>query len=211
VNSTAWDHRLSVRGDGKGLIGHAGAVLLRKCADQVGLTATLGGVFARLESSPLWDRGVVPAQLAVAIALGATSMRQISVLAHQAEVFGPPPSDSTVRRSLEPVGADPLLAGRIAKARARVRTQVWKLIEATQAGFPWLMVAGKVLTGWVVIDIDATLITANSAKQGASATFKKTFGFHPLAAWCANTVRHEARQDRVEVKGLHLSVVAAAG
>ena len=29
---------------GKGLVGHAGAVLLRKCADQVGLTEALGGV-----------------------------------------------------------------------------------------------------------------------------------------------------------------------
>ncbi|MEO3807351.1 hypothetical protein ABGA98_45650, partial [Nonomuraea sp. B1E8] len=31
------------------------------------------------------------------------------------------------------------------------------------------------------------LITAHSDKQGASATFKKGYGFHPLAAWCANT------------------------
>ncbi|MGP3937919.1 transposase [Nonomuraea sp. KM88] len=50
--------------------------------------------------------------------------------------------------------------------------------------------AGKVLTGWIVIDLDATLITAHSDKQGASATFKKGYGFHPLAAWCANT--HES-------------------
>ncbi|MEO3839267.1 hypothetical protein ABGB13_44990, partial [Nonomuraea sp. B10E8] len=40
---------------------------------------------------------------------------------------------------------------------------------------------------WIVIDVDATLITAHSDKQGASATFKKGYGFHPLAAWCANT------------------------
>jgi hypothetical protein len=49
------------------------------------------------------------------------------------------------------------------------------------------VVAGKRLTGWIVIDIDATLITAHSAKAGAAVTFKKTFGHHPLAAWCANT------------------------
>ncbi|WP_051845549.1 transposase [Streptomyces sp. NRRL S-813] len=35
--------------------------------------------------------------------------------------------------------------------------------------------------------MDATVITAASKKQGATATWKKTFGFHPLAAWCANT------------------------
>ncbi|MFC4016315.1 IS1380 family transposase [Nonomuraea purpurea] len=190
MNATAWDRRLSVRGDGKGLIGHAGAVLLRKCADQTGLTGALGGMFARLGGSPVWDRGVVLVQLAVAIALGATSMRQIALLAHQEQLFGKPPSDSTVRRTLEPVGTSDQLQAWIARARARVRRHVWQLVAATETGFPWLQVAGKVLTGWIVIDLDATLITAHSSKQGASATFKKGYGFHPLAAWCANT--HES-------------------
>jgi hypothetical protein len=76
------------------------------------LTTELGAVFARLESSPLWARGVVLVQLAVAIVLGATSMRQISVPAHQAEVFGAPPAYSTVRRALEATGSDPVLLGR---------------------------------------------------------------------------------------------------
>ncbi|MEU8252412.1 IS1380 family transposase [Nonomuraea sp. NPDC048916] len=178
---------MSVRGDGKGLIGHAGATLLRKCADQTGLTGALGGVFARLGGSVVWDRGVVLVQLAVAIALGATSMRQIALLSHQEQLFGRPPSDSTVRRTLEPVGTSEQLQVRIARARARVRRHVWRLVAATETGFPWLSVAGKVLTGWIVIDLDATLITAHSGKQGASATFKKGYGFHPLAAWCAQT------------------------
>jgi hypothetical protein len=64
---------------------------------------------------------------------------------------------------------------------------VWKLVGTTERGFPWLVVAGKRLTGWIVIDLDATIVLAHSDKQGASATFKKTWGFHPLAAWCANT------------------------
>ncbi|WP_433425850.1 IS1380 family transposase [Microtetraspora malaysiensis] len=215
VKRTRWDHRLSVAGDAKGLVGHAGAVLLRKCADQTGLTKELGAVFARLESSPLWDRGVVMVQLAVAIVLGATSMRQISVLAHRADLFGAPPSDSTVRRALEAAGSDPVLLGRIARARARTRAHVWELIEATGAGFPWMVVAGKVLTGWVVIDIDATLITAHSKKEGAAATFKKTWGFHPLAAWRAQTQECLAMLLREGSAGSntvidHLEVLAAA-
>ena len=32
--------------------------------------------------------------------------------------------------------------------------------RAPPAGFPWLVIAGKALTGWVVIDMDATLVTA---------------------------------------------------
>ena len=34
-----WDHALKVTSDGKGLVGHAGAILLRKAADQAGLSA----------------------------------------------------------------------------------------------------------------------------------------------------------------------------
>ena len=52
---------------------------------------------------------------------------------------------------------------------------------------PWLAVAGKTLDGWVVIDMDATLVTASSDKEGAAPTWKKGYGFHPLGAWCRNT------------------------
>ncbi|WP_327242968.1 hypothetical protein [Streptomyces sp. NBC_01320] len=38
---TGWGHRLRVVADGKGLVGHAGAVLLHQVADRVGLTAAL--------------------------------------------------------------------------------------------------------------------------------------------------------------------------
>ena len=76
---------------------------------------------------------------------------------------------------------------RIARARAKAREHAWNLIEETPAGFPWLAVAGKTLTGWLVIDMDATLVTASSDKEGAAPTWKMGYGFHPLAAWCANT------------------------
>ena len=64
---------------------------------------------------------------------------------------------------------------------------MWQLIEKTPAGFPWLVIAGKALAGWLVIDLDATLVTACSDKEGAAPTWKKGYGFHPLGAWCANT------------------------
>ena len=38
-----------------------------------------------------------------------------------------------------------------------------------------------------MIDIDATLITAHSEKQGAAGTYKRGFGFHPLLAWLDGT------------------------
>jgi Transposase DDE domain group 1 len=75
---------------------------------------------------------------------------------------------------------------RIARARARARAHAWTLIQDTPAGFPWLVIAGKALTGWLVIDLDATLVTELD-KEGAAPTWKKGYGFHPLAAWAANT------------------------
>ena len=64
---------------------------------------------------------------------------------------------------------------------------MWSLLHLRPGGFPWLVVAGKRLTGWIVIDLDATVITSASKKTGAAVTFKRTSGFHPLAAWCADT------------------------
>jgi hypothetical protein len=185
MKDTGWDHALKVTGDGEGLVGHAGAVLLRKLADRAGLTGALGSALMRAGKFPLVDRGVALVSMAVAIAPGATSMNDITLLAHHAPVLGAEPSDTTVRRTLEL--ADPRTLDKVARVRAAVRAHVWKLICDTPAGFPWLAVAGKLLAGWLVIDMDATLITAHSEKQGAAPTFKKGYGFHPLGAWLANT------------------------
>jgi len=186
MQHNGWDHALKVTADGKGLVGHAGAILLRKAADQLGLTAALSAALLRKSTAPLLDRGIVLASLAVAIALGATSMSDIALLAHLAPVLGDAPSGPTVRRALDLAGA-PAMLERVARARAKAREHAWKLIEATPAGFPWLAIAGKTLAGWLVIDMDATLVTAHSDKEGAAPTWKKGYGFHPLAAWCANT------------------------
>jgi hypothetical protein len=158
--------RLSVVADGRGLVGHAGAVVLRQCADQTGLTSAFCGALRRRGFVPGWDRGVVRVHLAAAIVLGATSLSDIAVLAHHAAVLGDPPSDSTVRRALAEI--DHESAAKLARARAKVRAHVWALIGARPGGFPWLQVAGKILTGWIVIDLDATIIESTSAKQGAA-------------------------------------------
>jgi Transposase DDE domain group 1 len=186
MKHNGWDHALKVTADGAGLVGHAGAVLLRKAADQAGLTAGLGAALRKKGASPLLDRGVVLVAMAAAIALGATSMSDIAVLAHLAPVLGDAPSGPTVRRALDLAGT-PAMLDRIARARAKARAHVWDLIAGAPAGFPWLAIAGKTLTGWLVIDLDATLVTASSAKEGAAPTWKMGYGFHPLGAWCAST------------------------
>ena len=80
--------------------------------------------------------------MAVAIALGATSMSDIALLAHLAPVLGAAPSGPTVRRALDLAGT-PATLDRIARARAKARAHAWHLIERTPAGFPWLVIAGQ--------------------------------------------------------------------
>ena len=104
-----WDRALKVTADGQGLVGHAGAILLRKAADQLGLTAGLSAALLKKGTSPLLDRGTVLASLAVAIALGATSMSDIALLAHLSPVLGAAPSGPTVRRALDLAGTPRML------------------------------------------------------------------------------------------------------
>lgn len=178
MQHNGWDHALKVTGGGAGLVGHAGAVLLRKAADQAGLTGQLSPALRKAGTSPVLDRGIVLVSMVVAIALGATSMSDIAVLAHLAPVLGDAPSGPTVRRALDLAGHAAML-DRIDRARARGRAHVWTLAGQAPAGFPWLAIAGKTLAGWLVIDMDATLVTARSDKEGAAPAWKKGYGRHP--------------------------------
>jgi hypothetical protein len=67
--------RSSPGADGKRLIGHAGAVLLRRCADRTGLTQALAKVLPSSTAAGWRDRAGVLVQLAVAIVLGAATLR----------------------------------------------------------------------------------------------------------------------------------------
>ena len=136
MEHTPWDHALKVTGGGTGLIGHAGAVLLRKAADQAGLTAGLGAALRKAGMSPVLDRGIVLVSMAAAIALGATSMSDIAVLAHLSPVLGAAPSGPTVRRALDLAGT-PAMLDRIAHARAKARALAWRLKAYEHEDPPW--------------------------------------------------------------------------
>ncbi|MFJ1655128.1 hypothetical protein ACIOC2_27975 [Streptomyces sp. NPDC088337] len=145
--------------DGKGLIGHAGAVLLRRLADRTGLTVALAAVLPAGTGTGWRDRAAVVVQLAIAIVLRAVNLSDAEQLqAHHQGLFGPAVSDSTTRRTLEAMEEEVL--AKIARARAQVRRGVWSLLHLRPGGFPWLTIAGKRLHRWVVIDMDATIITA---------------------------------------------------
>jgi Transposase DDE domain group 1 len=61
------------------------------------------------------------------------------------------------------------------------------LIVARHGRIPPCRLAGTDLGDWIVIRLDATLVIAHSDKEQTAKTFEKTFGYHPLTAWCDNT------------------------
>ena len=123
--------------------------------------------------------------LAVAVADGAGCISDIAVLADQPALFGLVASDSTVWRLLDQVN-DPELAG-IAAARAVAREVAWaQRAEVTGAAVPAAVAAGVELPG-LVLDVDASIVVCHSEKESAAATFKSSFGYHPILAFCDNS------------------------
>lgn len=182
MKRTSWSTGLSVTSDGVGVVAHAGSVATRLLADRVGLTSELSKVMVRRNFVPGHDRGRVLTDVAVMLVDGGEAIADIDVLRHQSSVLGRVASAPTVWRALDEV--TPGRLKRIQNARARVRRQVWSQLPD---GVPASKVAGTDLDDLIVLDTDATIVISHSEKENAAATFKRTFGFHPLGVWCDNT------------------------
>jgi hypothetical protein len=162
---------VEVRADGEGLVSHAGAYLLVELTDRLGLTAGLSAAMAGTrERRSAHDPGVVLRDLAVAIADGGDHVSDLGVLRGQEALFGAVASETTAHRVLKSVDADLLEALRTARAEA--------LARAWDAG-----ARPKEL----ILDIDASLLTAHSEKEGAAGTYKGGFGFFPLLCYLSET------------------------
>jgi hypothetical protein len=172
---------LSVIADGDDVMPLAGAVAVRLLADRVGLTEGLSTALARRGFIPGHDRGQVWVDVATMLIAGGEAIADIETLRHQAELLGPVASAPTVWRALDE--STPAALKRVEKVRARTRRRVWRLLSVMPAS----KVAGSDLGEVVVLDVDATLVTAHSDKEQARATFKGGFGFHPIGVWCDNT------------------------
>ena len=61
-----------------------------------------------------------------------------------------------------------------------------RAVSSLAPELPGSRAAGKTISD-VVIDLDATLVTAHSDKEDARGNFKGAFGHHPLGAWLDNT------------------------
>ena len=179
----------TITADGVGVVSHAGTVLLAELADRIGLTAALSEVTDGLRQRQAGhDPGRVLVDVAVAIADGARTISDVQVLADQQGLHGPAgsvASTPTIWRVL--AGIDTQMLGAIRLARAVARDRAWLARgELTGRELPGSRAAGKTIKQ-VVIDLDATLVTTHSDKEGAKGNFKGGFGYHPLGAWLDNT------------------------
>jgi hypothetical protein len=181
VKSTSWSQGLSVTAGGSDVVPLAGAVAVRLLADRVGLTDGLSVALSRRGFVPLHDRGQVWTDVATMLTAGGEAIADIDTLRHQTGFLGPVASPPTVWRALDEIM--PAALRRVERARAKVRRHVW----SQMSGIPASKVAGVDLGETVVLDADATLVTAHSDKEQAAATFKHGYGFHPIGVWCDNT------------------------
>lgn len=157
--------------DAEGLSSRAGTALVASLSDRVGLTDALSEGLAGLrERRCRHDPGRLVRDLALSLADGGDCLADLAVLRDQPSLFGELASDATAWRLLEAL--EPTRLEAIRAARARARQRVWELAESPER---------------VILDLDATLVSAHSEKEGAAGTYKGSFGFHPLLCYEAQT------------------------
>jgi hypothetical protein len=176
VQNTARRPKITVSADGKGLVSQAGTLLLAEAARVTGLGQGLAGGLARWRAPrAVHDPGKIIADLAVALALGGDCLADVAVLRAQPELCGAVASDPVISRLISGLAADaPAALRAIRKARAAARERAWALGGDRAPGADGSLIP---------VDIDATIVLAHSEKEKAAPTWKKTFGFHPLAAF----------------------------
>jgi Transposase DDE domain group 1 len=176
VNNTVRRRKITVSADGRGLVSQAGVLLLLEAARLTGLGRGLSAGLARWRAPrAVHDPGKIVTDLVVALALGGDCLADIAVLRAQPGLCGLVASDPVVSRLIGALAGDLPRALRVIRtARAAARERAWALAGERAPGADGALIP---------VDIDATIVVAHSGKENAAATWKKTFGFHPLAAF----------------------------
>ncbi len=153
--------------------------MLLRTAEKTGLAGALSVALAPWRK-PLatHDPGKILLDLAVAVALGGDCLADLAVLREEPGVFGAVASDPTVSRLFATLAADaPAALRAIDTARAAARQAAWAGAGAHAPDH------GISAANPLIIDLDATLVTAHSDKEKAAPTYKKGFGHHPFCAF----------------------------
>ena len=160
-------------------VGNAGGVLLTETMRATGLDRELSralGPWRRPLASH--NPGKMLLDLALTLAVGGDCLADVPSLRAEPEVYGSVASDPTISRLLAVLAGDVDTVERaIGEARRAARKTAWSLAGEHAPG------NRATAADPLVIDLDATLVTAHSEKEQARPTFKKGFGFHPLLAF----------------------------
>ena len=161
------------------LVSSAGGLLLRETVRASGARRAMSEALAPWRGArAVHDPGKVLVDVAVAIALGGDCLADVAVLRAQPALFGQVASDPTVSRLVARLAGDiETTLPAIRAARAQAREAVWAR-RRPLAGTP-----GSRDGGQVIVDLDATLVTAHSDKQSAQPTYKRGYGFAPMCAF----------------------------
>jgi len=162
--------KVEIAADGEGLVSRSGTALIGELSDRLGLTGALSDVLADTrERAGGHDPGRVLRDLALTLCDGGDCVADLGALRDQADLFGSVASNATAWRAIERA------CGRLddlRSARAQARAVAW-----ARGGAP----------EQIVLDFDSHLVTAHSDKQGATPTWKRGFGFHPLLCYLDQT------------------------
>lgn len=163
---------VDVAADGDGLVSRAGTGLVAQVADKLGLSKALSVRLRALRQRRRGhDPGRVVRDLAVTLADGGECVSDLGAVRDQRALFGEVASDSTAFRVIDRVASERLVVD-LRAAHARARERFWRLDGAPER---------------LTIDLDATLITSHSDKEGAAGNYKGGYGFHPLHAYADET------------------------
>ena len=162
--------RVRVRGQAHRLVSFAGVELLYRTAEVTGLA---GALSAQLSPFGLHradhDPGKIILDLVVTLAAGGDCPSDTAMVRGN-PVAGSVASEATISRLVHRLAADPNGLATLQQAAALARKRAGR----HTSGLP---------AGELVVDIDATLITAHSDKESAAPTYKRGYGFHPLLAY----------------------------
>lgn len=166
------------------LCSNAGLMLLATTAHEAGIADAIDTELGHQQNPNLvHTTGHTMTTLALALALGGDDAGDVDLLTPQVAtgLIDQIPSDSTVHRRhkelahhddhADGAGTTAVLAG-----MNTARTTAWAMCGTHNPA------ARATTTNPLVVDLDATEVLSHSDKEHATPTWKKHFGFHPLAA-----------------------------
>jgi Transposase DDE domain group 1 len=161
---------------GNGVVSQAGAVLLLDTIRAAGLDRGLSRALEPWRKpTALHDPAKILLDVVVSLAVGGDCLADIAVLRAAPAIFGGVASDPTVSRLISTLAGDADRASTaIEAARAAARREVWRRAGAAAPDHD------ADHRRPLIVDVDATLVTAHSEKEQAAATFKRGYGHHPV-------------------------------